>query len=149
MGLSRLLTDQITRLDQLISLMENERLILTQGDIDGNRLVELADEKQALLEKLDETEALRRSVQQRLGYDDSANGARQAALDAGCRKDWQALLEKSERVAHLNELSGEMLSLRMNHNQKMLNYIRQAAEKTLYKPDGRNKARPGRVNVSA
>ncbi|WP_017429077.1 flagella synthesis protein FlgN [Vreelandella jeotgali] len=149
MGLSRLLTDQITRLDQLISLMENERLILTQGDIDGNRLVELADEKQALLEKLDEAEALRRSVQQRLGYDDSADGARRAALDAGCRKDWQALLEKSERVAHLNELSGEMLSLRMNHNQKMLNYIRQVAEKTLYKPDGRNKARPGRVNVSA
>lgn len=42
----------------------------------------------------------------------------------------------------MNELTGQMLSVRMKHNQAMLDYIRQIAEKTLYKPDGRNSAQP-------
>lgn len=149
MSLARLLTDQKTRLSKLIALMEHEQSLLTQGHIDGNRLVELAEDKQALLSELDDTESLRHSVQQRLGYADSPEGARQAARDADCHSDWQALLEKSERVARMNELTGQMLSLRMQHNQKMLDYIRQIAEKTLYKPDGRNSAQPGRINASA
>lgn len=149
MSLARLLTDQKTRLSKLIALMENEQHLLTQGSIDGNRLVELADDKQALLSELDDMESLRHRVQQRLGYADGSAGARQAAIDAGCRADWQTLLEQSERVARMNELTGQMLSLRMQHNQKMLDYIRQIAEKTLYKPDGRNSAQSGRINASA
>lgn len=75
MSLARLLTDQKTRLSKLIALMEHEQSLLTQGNIDGNRLVQLAEDKQALLSELDDMESLRHSVQQRLGYADSPEGA--------------------------------------------------------------------------
>lgn len=149
MSLASLLTDQQQRLDALISLLSNEQNLLTQGDIDGEALTQVALEKQLLLAELEQIEAVRRNVQKRLGYDDGAAGARSAAHDADCQIAWETLLEKSERASRMNELTGQMLSVRMKHNQAMLDYIRQIAEKTLYKPDGRNSAQPGRINASA
>ena len=149
MSLASLLTDQQQRLDALISLLSNEQNLLTQGDIDGDALAQVAHEKQSLLADLERIETVRRNVQKRLGYDEGAIGARTAAIDAGCHTAWESLLDKSERASRMNELTGQMLSVRMKHNQAMLDYIRQIAEKTLYKPDGRNSAQPGRINASA
>ena len=149
MSLARLLSDQQQRLDELVALLSREQTLLTPGDIDGEALADIAEGKQALLTEIERIEILRRSVQKRLGYEDNADGASTAAHDAGCQTAWATLLEKSERVARMNELTGQMLSVRMKHNQDMLNYIRQIAEKTLYKPDGRNNAQSGRINASA
>lgn len=149
MGLSRLLSDQLQRLDELVLLLSDEQAQLTKGSIDGDALSAIALQKQALLVELERIEQLRRNVQAKLGYADGALGAKQAANDAGCLITWESLLEKSERVSRMNELTGQMLSLRMKHNQEMLDYIRQIAEKTLYKPNGRNNAQPGRFNASA
>ncbi|TVP45446.1 MAG: flagellar protein FlgN [Halomonas sp.] len=149
MSLARLLTDQQQRLDALTSLLSSEQQLLTQGDVDGDALAQVAVEKQALLEEIERIESVRRGVQKRLGYPDGADGAREAAQNAECYSAWASLLEKSERAARMNELTGQMLSVRMKHNQAMLDYIRQIAEKTLYKPDGRNSAQSGRINASA
>ena len=149
MSLASLLTNQQQRVDELISLLSSEQNLLTQGDIDGNALSKIALDKQSLLSELERIETVRRNVQKRLGYAEGAEGAKAAALDADCLAAWDSLLEKSERAARMNELSGQMLSVRMKHNQAMLDYIRQIAEKTLYKPDGRNSAQPGRINASA
>lgn len=149
MSLVRLLNDQQNRLDELVALLSSEQAQLTKGDIDGDALTDIAHAKQALLGELERIEVVRRSVQKRLGYDDGAAGALAAATDANCKAAWESLLDKSERVARMNELTGQMLTLRMKHNQQMLDYIRQIAEKTLYKPDGRNNAQPGRINASA
>ncbi|HCR97113.1 MAG: flagella synthesis protein FlgN [Halomonas sp.] len=149
MSLAHLLSDQQQRIDELVALLSSEQTLLTQGDIDGKALADTAEGKQALLADIERIETLRRNVQKRLGYEDNANGARLAARDAGCQTAWETLLEKSERVARMNELTGQMLSVRMKHNQEMLDYIRQIAEKTLYKPDGRNSAQSGRINASA
>lgn len=149
MSLASLLTDQQRRLDALISLLSSEQNLLTQGDIDGDALSQVALEKQSLLAELERIETGRCNVQKRLGYSEGASGAREAAKDAGCQAAWESLLEKSERAARMNDLTGQMLSVRMKHNQAMLDYIRQIAEKTLYKPDGRNSVQPGRINASA
>lgn len=149
MSLVRLLNDQQNRLDELTALLSSEQAQLTKGSIDGEALTKIAHTKQALLGELERIEIVRRSVQKRLGYDDGAAGALAAATDANCKAAWESLLDKSERVARMNELTGQMLTLRMKHNQQMLDYIRQIAEKTLYKPDGRNNAQPGRINASA
>lgn len=149
MSLANLLTNQQQRLDELVSLLSSEQNLLTQGDVDGDALAQVAIKKQALLEELERIESVRRNVQKRLGYADGSTGARAAAHDAGCQIAWEGLLEKSERAARMNELTGQMLSVRMKHNQAMLDYIRQIAEKTMYKPDGRNSAQPGRINASA
>lgn len=149
MSLSSVLIDQQHRLDELAALLSREQAQLTKGDIDGEVLTEIAHTKQNLLVELERIENMRRSVQKRLGYEDGASGALAAATDANCKTAWEGLLEKSERVARMNELTGQMLSLRMQHNQHMLDYIRKIAEKTLYRPDGRNNAQPGRINASA
>ncbi|RUR31036.1 flagellar protein FlgN [Vreelandella andesensis] len=149
MGLSRLLSDQLQRLDELVLLLTDEQAQLTKGSIDGDALSVIAQKKQGLLAELERIETLRRSVQTKLGYADGALGAKKAATDAGCSTTWENLLERSERVSRMNELTGQMLSLRMKHNQEMLDYIRQIAEKTLYKPNGRNNAQSGRFNASA
>ncbi|MCC5903629.1 MAG: flagellar protein FlgN [Halomonas sp.] len=149
MSLSRVLIDQQHRLDELAALLSREQAQLTKGDIDGEVLTEIAHTKQNLLVELERIENIRRSVQKRLGYQDGASGALAAATDANCKTAWESLLEKSERVARMNELTGQMLSLRMQHNQQMLDYIRKIAEKTLYRPDGRKNAQPGRINASA
>ncbi|AQU84566.1 MULTISPECIES: flagella synthesis protein FlgN [unclassified Halomonas] len=149
MSLSRVLIDQQHRLDELAALLSREQAQLTKGDIDGEVLTEIAHTKQNLLVELERIENMRRSVQKRLGYEDGASGALAAATDANCKTAWESLLEKSERVARMNELTGQMLSLRMQHNQQMLDYIRKIAEKTLYRPDGRKNAQPGRINASA
>ncbi len=149
MSLARLLSDQHQRLEELTVLLSREQTLLTQGDIDGEALASLAMNKQAMLADIERIETLRHSVQKRLGYEESADGARAAARDGNCQDTWETLLEKTERVARMNELTGQMLSLRMKHNQEMLDYIRQIAEKTLYKPDGRTRAQSGRINASA
>ena len=149
MSLSRLLSSQLQRLEDLIALLSSEQEQLTKGSIDGDTLTDIAGKKQALLEELERMEVLRRGVQAKLGYPEGAPGAKLAATDADCLATWESLLEKSERVSRMNALTGQMLSLRMKHNQEMLDYIRQIAEKTLYKPNGRNSAQPGRINASA
>lgn len=149
MSLANLLSSQQQRLDALTSLLSKEQTLLTQGDIDGEALSQIALDKQSLLAELERIETVRRSVQKRLGYAEGGDGARAAAQDVGCHNAWQDLLEKSERAARMNELTGQMLSVRMKHNQEMLDYIHKIAEKTLYKPDGRNSAQSGRINASA
>ena len=113
MSLASLLTDQRQRLDALISLLSNEQNLLTQGDIDGDALAQVAHEKQSLLAELERIETVRRNVQKRLGYDEGAIGARSAAVDAGCQTAWESLLEKSERASRMNDLTGQMLSVRI------------------------------------
>ena len=129
MSLSRLLSSQLQRLEDLIALLSNEQEQLTKGSIDGDVLTQIAAKKQALLDELERMEVLRRGVQAKLGYPEGALGAKQAATDAACLPTWESLLEKSERVSRMNALTGQMLSLRMKHNQEMLDYIRQIAEK--------------------
>lgn len=68
MSLASLLTDQQQRLDALISLLSSEQNLLTQGDIDGDALSQVALEKQSLLAELERIETGRCNVQKRLGY---------------------------------------------------------------------------------
>ncbi|MBK5939755.1 flagella synthesis protein FlgN [Halochromatium roseum] len=149
MTLAHLLGSQYDALGTLVTLLEQERQALAVGNIDGELLQQIAADKQTLLEQLERTEQQRRQTQSALGYADGDAGAQEAARDAGCLDDWKAVRDASERAARLNELAGAMLTMRLKHNQKMLNLIHAVAEKTLYDTRGRTKAQPGRINASA
>ncbi|MDI5987321.1 flagellar protein FlgN [Halomonas sp. M4R5S39] len=149
MSLARLLNDQRERLATLVVLLEEELEALTVGQIDGNRLARIAAEKQALLAELERREQLRRQVQRRLGYRDGHQGAREAASDADCLAGWDATLDATERADRLNGLAGQLLAMRLSHNQRMLDFIHAVSEKTLYDPRGRPGRQPGRLNASA
>ncbi|SFT56187.1 flagella synthesis protein FlgN [Halomonas saccharevitans] len=149
MSLYRLLEEQRSRLTTLIQLLEHEQEQLLDGTIDGARLEKIAQDKFRLLLSLEETEGNRARVQRKLGYSDDASGARQAAEEAGCLKQWQATLDMAADTARLNERNGRLIGLRMTHNQQMLNYIHRIAEKSVYAPDGRTTTGQRRLNTSA
>lgn len=149
MSLRRLLEEQQSRLGALIRLLENEQEQLLIGTIDGTHLENIAQEKSGLLRELEDTESRRARVQRMLGYATGGDGARLAAEDAGCLDQWQATLEIAAQIAHLNDRNGRLVSLRMKHNQQMLDYIHRVAEKSVYASDGRTTSGQRRLNTSA
>ncbi|WP_111414126.1 flagella synthesis protein FlgN [Billgrantia lactosivorans] len=148
MSLAKLLQEQQQRLSGVIELLLREREMLAGAEIDGDALGEIAGHKQALLAKLEASETLRQGVQQRLGYASDAAGARQAAADAGCEPAWNQTLELTREAQRLNTLNGKLVELRMEQNTRLLAFIHQAAEKTVYRPSGRVAAQSGRINAS-
>lgn len=148
MSLAKLLREQQQRLDGVIELLEQERDLLAAADIDGRQLAAIAEHKQQRLQQLEATETLRHSVQHRLGYAEGAAGARQAADEAGCLHEWENTLERTRKAHRLNAMNGQLVSLRMGQNKRLLEFIHEAAEKTTYGASGRVKAQPGRFNTS-
>lgn len=136
MSLVKHLARQSATVAHFIRLLETEIQLLTQGKVDGQRLNELAADKQALLGEIEQLETQRQYAQSRLGYGSGHQGAARAAADAGCLATWQHLLEQASRAQQLNRLSGETIRNRLEHNQRMLNFLHEAAGKSLYGPDG-------------
>ena len=139
MSLAKHLETQQRTLQQLIDLLEQERLALSVAKVDGERLAERAEAKQALLAELDRLESQRHSAELKLGYGDGNRGAERAAADAGCLPAWQNLRELALRAKQLNEFNGDNIRNRMSHNQRILNFLHEAAGHSLYGPDGRSR----------
>ena len=91
---------------------------------------------------------LRQRVQQRLGYADGLSGAHDAARDAGCLAAWERMLTHTREAERLNGVNGQLIQLRMSQNQRLLDVIHDAAEKTLYGASGQVGAQPGRLKTS-
>lgn len=149
MSLQNHLQQQLERLNEMVTLLRSEQSLLGEGKIDGERLTELAQRKQALFAELEQSEISRRNAQQKLGYSMNREGAEQAAADTGCESVWQDLIATTEQVANLNVLNGQLIQHRLQHNQQMLNILRDAAGSSLYGPDGQSKKSIPRVNSKA
>src|SRR5690554_52581 len=150
MSLRQHLEQQVTRLTELQSLLEQEQLVLGDGQIDGDQLQQLATQKQTLQQDIEKSEAKRRAAQVKLGFNESGRDASAAAEQAGCGDVWQQLLERTQRVAQLNSLNGELIQHRLHHNQQMLNILRDAAGGTaMYGADGNQEKTPQRINSKA
>lgn len=147
MSLAKHLARQSATLAQFTRLLRDEQHALAQGNVNGQLLAELAVGKQALLEALEQLEAQRRHAQLRLGYGDDRQGATRAAADAGCEAAWQQLLVDARRAHQLNRLNGESIRTRLELNQRMLNFLREASGNGLYGPDGQS--RHGRLGALA
>lgn len=150
MGLQTHLDAQITRLNQLQELLEQEQSMLSAGTIDGAELEQVAHAKSALHQEIESAEQQRIKAQQKLGFAADSKGAQQAAQQAGCLEIWERLLQAAERVAKMNQLNGELIQHRLHHNQHMLNILRDASGGgQLYGSDGNQPTRPQRINSKA
>lgn len=143
------LQQQSLAIHQLLALLEDERGMLAAVAVDGHRLQEVAKAKQTQLERLETLEAERRELQARLGYGVDRDGSQQAATVSGCLDAWLALMGMAERVARLNATNGELLKLRMAHNQRILNLISEARGNSLYDQQGRARSGGGQLNIEA
>ncbi|GHC26020.1 flagella synthesis protein FlgN [Aidingimonas halophila] len=136
MSLSNHLKRQRQCLSGLLDLLEEERRNLAVGRVDGERLNDLSERKRQWFEQLEQLESQRRHALQRLGYADTRQGSDQAARDAGCQDEWQSFRDMAERVRRLNHLNGEIIQNRLSHNQRLLNFLHEAADNGLYGADG-------------
>lgn len=139
MSLAKHLARQSATVSQFVALLEIEAQLLGEGRVDGERLGALAADKQALLATVEQLETQRRQAQQRLGYGDDQAGAERAAADAGCSAAWRQLLAQARRARDLNALNGEHIRKRLEHNQRLLNFLHEIAGKGLYGPDGQSR----------
>lgn len=146
MSLAEHLERHRARLDALTDLLDEERQLLRDGGVDGAGLGQVAQAKQQHFQALERFETQRRQVQRRLGYDDDRAGDARAAADAGCTALWEAIRERADQVARLNRTNGVLIGIRLEHNQRMLNFIEEAAGKGLYGPDGQARAAGGHVS---
>lgn len=149
MSLGQHLALQLQRLEQLSGLLTEEQRALSHSQVDGQLLSRLAGDKQALLAQLANFESQRRQAQIRLGYGQDMTGAEQAARESGCLPQWHALLASAQRIAQLNQLNGSLISHRLEHNQRMLNFLHEAAGQPLYGPNGQSKKRAGSLASKA
>jgi len=149
MSLQNHLHQQLERMHTMEALLKSEQALLGEGKVDGAALEALAKEKQKLFADLEESELKRRKAQERLGYPLNSEGSEQAALDSNCGGLWQQLITTTEAVAHLNALNGDLIQHRLQHNQQMLNILRDAAGTNLYGPDGQSNKSMPRVSSKA
>lgn len=139
MSLAKHIETQQRVLQQLIDLLEQERRVLIVATIDGQKLAELATAKQILLIELERLESQRHSDQIELGYGEGRQAAERAAMDAGCQIAWRRMRELSQRAKRLNQFNGDNIRSRLRLNQRLLNFLHEAAGHSLYGPDGRSR----------
>jgi flagella synthesis protein FlgN len=145
-SLEQHLENQKARLERLRVLLTREQGLLTEGQVNSEELATIASEKQRELAEIEAFELQRRKAQQRLGYGVGRTGARQAASQAGCPQLWSTIEQLASEVSRLNQLNGKLIHLRLENNQRMLNFLQEAAGAGLYGPDGQAGLRVGQVD---
>lgn len=138
------LTAEHAALLNFVALLEREQAMLVENLTD--QLIEFSEKKStgALdLNKLaQERRALLQEVIQRLDVD-----AIQAWLGVHCPHGlaiWQQTLTLAKRSHQLNQINGELIHMKLRHNQQSLAVLSNALNKAnLYGPDGQPNFTPG------
>ncbi|QEM83807.1 flagella synthesis protein FlgN [Halomonas binhaiensis] len=149
MNLSLLLDMQRQYLSQLLALLQEEQECLVQGQVDALHLVQLTDAKSSLQQALAKAESRRHQTQCQLNYSDDDHGALQIARDNGCEPIWLSIRQIAQEISRANRRNGELLQLRMDHNQHMLDHLHRIAAANVYHANGRAPLQSPRLDVSA
>src|SRR5690606_38315029 len=145
--LPSLLHQQRTRLTELLAVLRKEQdQLVARHDVDESMepLVALKADIIAQLEKL---EAERKSLLTQLGFEHDPTGSLAAAQAEGCLDQWLAIQDLSRQAAHHNEVNGSLIQLRMNHNSRLLEKLREIASQRLYDAQGQPLKRSGRIET--
>ncbi len=141
--LAALNAEQLSLLN-FVALLEREQemLIANQGD----RLHELSDQKTTGSLVLNELSATRRALLQEHVPQLDAESVR-AWLKQHCAEGepvWQQIIALAKRSKQLNSINGELIQMKLRHNQQSLAALFNAARKaSLYGPNGRPAVSPG------
>ena len=148
MSLAETLDRQLDAMQRFVTLLREERQSLTQGEIDGPELERLAEAKSQVAAELETLDAQRRDVMRELGHGESRQSAERAATEVQRLDSWHQLRTIGEEARQLNRINGLLAMNRMEQNQRMLNFLKEAAGSTLYDPDGRSR-RQGLNRISS
>ncbi len=131
------LSAELAALRTFVGLLEQEQLVLLENDSDA--LMRLAEQKSAsalLLNQLvDKRTQSLRALLPDLKISTIANWLQQNQIAAV--PVWDAICALAERALQINTTSGELINLKLQHNQQALALLSRANETAnLYGPDG-------------
>lgn len=127
------------------ALLEQEQGMLVENSTD--QLLELSERKSTdavSLNKLAEMrrDLLRQNIPQPLGIDAVRTWLKIHSPDG--LSAWQEILALAERARQLNNTNGELVQMKLRHNQQTLTVLSNAVNKAnLYGPDGQTSFSPG------
>ena len=138
------LTEELRVVRSFAELLRQEQRLLTENGID--QLLALAEQKSIYALQLnDVAEGRRRLLQKALPVLESA--AIQAWLTQNCVQGlalWQEIRVTAEQAQQLNHINGELIQMKLRHNQQTLTVLSNAVNKAnLYGPDGQTNFTPG------
>lgn len=138
------LTEELRVVRSFAELLKREQGLLTENSID--QLPALAEKKSTHALQLNEVaEGRRRLLQKSLPVLDST--AIQTWLTNNCPQGlalWQEIRAMAEQAQLLNNINGELIQMKLRHNQQTLTVLSNAVNKAnLYGPDGQTDFAPG------
>jgi flagellar biosynthesis/type III secretory pathway chaperone len=149
MTLKTLFERQLSLLEQLLALLDREQQQLSARAPDGAELASIASRKQQLFERIESLETSRLRVQRSLGLGEDRHSTASSATASGCLDTWKQVQEVAQRVYRLNRLNGDLIRTRMSANQKILTFLQDTREVTLYRRDGQSGKARGTLHSSA
>lgn len=117
-----------------VSLLESEQNSLLAGETE--QLLALAESKTRTANRLHELGSSRRQFQAAHSFSDNMENW----LKSHASKElpvWSEIRKLADRAQQLNHTNGEMIRVKLRHNQQALNVLHNAAQNaSLYGPDG-------------
>lgn len=142
--IATVLRAEIAAVERFVVLLQTEQLLLQSADTDD--LTRLAGEKSALTERLVGLGSARNERLARAGFGVDREGLQGWAGSAGAvgASLQQRLVALAAAAADVNRLNGQLIAMRINHNQAALAALTQdSGRNTLYSCDGQARAPTG------
>jgi len=138
------LTDELRAANAFVVLLQQEQRLLTENETD--QLLRLAEQKSSQAIKLNNLATHRRSLLERTIPDLSVNAIQTWLTDNSPEglALWQQIRVLAEQSQQINHINGELIQMKLRHNQQSLATLSQAVHKAdLYGPDGQRSFAPG------
>lgn len=138
------LTAEHVALQGFISLLEREQGLLVENRTD--QLLELAEQKSVHAVNLNELAESRRNLLRKNIPVLSVESihAWLEVRSAECLALWNKVRMLAERAQQINHTNGELIQMKLRHNQQSLTVLSNAVNKAnLYGPDGQTSFSPG------
>ncbi|MDD5612039.1 MAG: flagellar protein FlgN [Gallionella sp.] len=143
-GLLTALNSELGAVRAFVALLQQEQRLLTENQTEP--LLALAEQKSLQPINLNQLAESRISMLEQL-LPDLSNEAIDSWLAANSAKgyaNWQEIRELAKQARQLNRVNGELIQMKMRHNQQTLVTLTQAVNKAdLYGPDGQRSFTPG------
>jgi len=126
-----------TALQSFVALLEREQKMLLENIVD--QLSKLSESKSASVLELNELAEKRRIMLQKSlpQLDADTIHIWMETHSPQCLAIWQAILALAGRAQQLNRTNGELIQMKLRHNQQLLTALSNAVNKAdLYGPDG-------------
>lgn len=138
------LSNELGAVRIFVELLQLEQILLTENQTD--KLLSLAEQKSAQAVDLNQLAEIRRNLLKQQ-IPELGNDAIQAWLSTHSTEGlarWQEIRLLAEQASQLNHINGEVIQMKLRHNQQTLTTLSQAVRKAdLYGPDGQRSFAPG------